>query len=70
MNTALFKFVTAGIRVWIVTITIYVTFRETNDTWVPVTSNLTGGGGGDAMTGVCAALIPSNKQLQFWIEPS
>jgi hypothetical protein len=28
MDIALFKFVTIGIRVWIVTITIYVTFRE------------------------------------------
>jgi fluoride ion exporter CrcB/FEX len=32
MDTVLFKFVTAGIRVWIITITIYVTFREPNGT--------------------------------------
>jgi hypothetical protein len=32
MDTSLFKFVTAGIPVWIVTITIYVTFREPTDT--------------------------------------
>jgi hypothetical protein len=30
MDTVLFKFVTAGIRVRIVTITIYVTFCEPN----------------------------------------
>jgi hypothetical protein len=34
MDTALFKFVIAGIRVWIVIITIYVTFREPNATQV------------------------------------
>jgi hypothetical protein len=32
MDTALFKFVTVGIQVWIFTITIYVTFQEPNDT--------------------------------------
>jgi hypothetical protein len=32
MDIVLFKFITAGIRVWIVTITIYVIFREPNDT--------------------------------------
>jgi hypothetical protein len=34
MYTSLFKFVTVGIRVRIVTITIYVTFHEPNDTQV------------------------------------
>jgi hypothetical protein len=34
MDTALFKFVTADIRIWIVIITIYVTFRESNATVV------------------------------------
>jgi hypothetical protein len=32
MNIALFKFVTTGIRVWIIIITSYITFREPNDT--------------------------------------
>jgi hypothetical protein len=32
MDTALFKFVTVDIRVWIITISIYVIFREPNDT--------------------------------------
>jgi hypothetical protein len=34
MDIVLFKFVTAGIRVLIITIIIYVTFREPNDTLV------------------------------------
>jgi hypothetical protein len=34
MDTDLFKLVTASIRVWIITITIYVTFHEPNDTLV------------------------------------
>jgi hypothetical protein len=34
MDIVLFKLVTAGIRVWIIIITIYVTFREPNDTLV------------------------------------
>jgi hypothetical protein len=34
MDTVLFKFVTAGIRVLIINITIYVTFREPNGTYV------------------------------------
>jgi hypothetical protein len=34
MDTTLFKFVTVDIRVLIVTITIYVTFREPNATLV------------------------------------
>jgi hypothetical protein len=34
METSLFKLVTAGIRVLIITIIIYVTFRETNDTFM------------------------------------
>jgi hypothetical protein len=32
MDTVLFKFVTVGIQVLIITITIYVTFREPNNT--------------------------------------
>jgi hypothetical protein len=36
MDTILFKFITVGIWVWIVTIIIYVTFREPNDTSVDV----------------------------------
>jgi hypothetical protein len=34
MNTVLLKFVTVGIRVWIITITIYVKFREPNGTLI------------------------------------
>jgi hypothetical protein len=38
INTDLFKLVTAVIRVWIITIIIYVTFREPNGT-LDVTTN-------------------------------
>jgi hypothetical protein len=41
MDTTLLKFVTTGIRVWIVTITFYVTFREPNGvSLVLITSEL------------------------------
>jgi hypothetical protein len=34
IDTALLKFVTTGIQVWIITITVYITFREPNGTLV------------------------------------
>jgi hypothetical protein len=41
MDTGLFKLVTAGIQVWIITITIYVIFCEPNVTLVVLCHGMT-----------------------------